>query len=116
MDISGIRIKNLARLIGNPDKHGAVAQFAKKHDLDPTYIRQLLGGHRNMGERSARNFEEKIGLDERYLDRLDIEDSKASARFSAAAHEARGLPLEDQEFLAAVIEQYLSKKNSPNNQ
>jgi hypothetical protein len=116
MNISDIRIENLAKVIGDPDKHGAVAAFAKKHDLDPTYIRQLLGGHRNMGEKAARNFEEKLGLDKGYLDQTDMQSPKVSARFSEAAHQARGLPVEDQEFLAAVIEQYLSKKNTPNNQ
>lgn len=116
MNISEIRIQNLAALIGDREKHGAVAEFSRKHNLDPAYVRQLLDGHRNMGEKSARNFEEKIGLDRGYLDREDTGNVKVSARFLKASNEARNLPVAGQEFLAAVIEQYLSQNNSQDNQ
>lgn len=111
MDTSEVRVKNLADVIGNPGKHGEVAKFARKYDLDPTFIRQILSGHRNMGERAARNFEEKLGLDKGSLDRAENKDAAISARFENAAHLARTLSAEDQDFLAAVIEQYVKKQS-----
>lgn len=50
-------IVRLARLKAEVEKTGGnVAAFAKAHPgMDETYIRQLLNGHRNFGERAARN-------------------------------------------------------------
>lgn len=38
--------------------------FAVKHDLDASYLSQILNGHRNLGEKAARTLETKIGLPE----------------------------------------------------
>ena len=35
----------------------SVADFCRSHDLDPSYISQLLNGHRNIGEKAARKIE-----------------------------------------------------------
>ena len=35
--------------------------FARKYGLDSTYLSQLLNGHRNLGEKAARNLEAKLG-------------------------------------------------------
>lgn len=51
------RLEKLKQLI---DKHKSVAEFARQHDLDVTYLRQLLNGHRTFGEKSARKMGEKI--------------------------------------------------------
>ncbi|WEA19035.1 S24 family peptidase [Pseudomonas juntendi] len=37
-------------------------EFAEAHDLDASYLSQLLNGHRKLGEKAARNLEVKIGL------------------------------------------------------
>lgn len=45
------------------------AEFGRKYGLEPSYISQLLGGHRGFGERSARNIEQKMGLPAGTLDK-----------------------------------------------
>ncbi|MDC5565523.1 hypothetical protein NRA69_17785, partial [Acinetobacter baumannii] len=71
MDISEIRKQNLRRIIDNAISKGLAkndAEYCKKNDLEPSYISQLVNGHRNIGERSARNLEKKMGLDAGALD------------------------------------------------
>jgi SOS-response transcriptional repressor LexA len=60
------RINALRRLV---NEHGSQAEFARKFGLDASYISQILSGHRGFGERSARNFESKIGLPPGSLDK-----------------------------------------------
>lgn len=55
---------------------GGIAAFARKHNgIDPTYISQLLNGHRSFGERAARNMEAKIGVKPGWF---DIEEETAN--------------------------------------
>lgn len=71
MDISEIRKQNLRQIIDNAISQGLAkndAEYCKKKDLEPSYISQLVNGHRNIGERSARNLEKKMGLNEGDLD------------------------------------------------
>lgn len=66
MEIRKLRIDNLRALV---EKEGSIAAFSRKHDkVDPTYISQLLNGHRSFGEKAARNMESRIGLPVGYLD------------------------------------------------
>jgi transcriptional regulator with XRE-family HTH domain len=61
-----IRLRNLRFLVEQTE---SIADFARKYLLDPTYISQLLNGHRSIGEKAARNLELKIGLEPDWLDR-----------------------------------------------
>lgn len=66
MEIRKLRIDNLRALV---EKEGSIAAFSRKYDkVDPTYISQLLNGHRSFGEKAARNMENRIGLPVGYLD------------------------------------------------
>lgn len=67
-NIQEIRRQNLDRLIGNPGQRGRIAEWAQEFDLSEAYVSQILNGHRKMGEKSARNFEKKIGLEPGKLD------------------------------------------------
>ncbi|SFK45644.1 S24 family peptidase [Azotobacter beijerinckii] len=58
MDIHKQRVAALKAIIGNQ----TLKDFAEKHDLDASYLSQVLNGHRNLGERAAANMEAKIGL------------------------------------------------------
>lgn len=50
-------------------KAGGIAAFTRQHNgIDPTYISQLLNGHRSFGERAARNMEAKIGVKPGWFD------------------------------------------------
>ena len=60
-----IRLKKLKEEIA---KHPSVAEFARKYDLDATYIRQLTGGHRAFGERAARKMGLAIANSEHFFD------------------------------------------------
>lgn len=58
MNISQLRIAALRELIG----HLKTKEFADRYNLDPSYLSQLLNGHRPMGDKAAKNLEDKIGL------------------------------------------------------
>lgn len=58
-----MRIAALKELIGT----STLKEFADQHDLDPSYLSQILNGHRNLGEKAAKKMEEKIGCHPGYL-------------------------------------------------
>ncbi|WP_332604746.1 LexA family protein [Acinetobacter sp. ESBL14] len=73
MEISEIRKLNLRRVINEAISNGFAkndAEYCKKKDLEPSYVSQLINGHRNIGERSARNLERKMGLENHDLDKI----------------------------------------------
>lgn len=51
------------------DEAGGVDSFAAKVGLSPNYISQLKGRHSDIGDRTARNLESKLGLEKGYMDR-----------------------------------------------
>lgn len=60
------RIKKLSTMVSEA---GGPAEFSRAHaGVDPTYVSQLLNGHRSFGDRAARNMEEKIGKPPGWLD------------------------------------------------
>lgn len=65
MDTFKIRIANLQRLV---DAYPKAVDFARANNIDPSYLSQILNGHRSFGEKSARNFEKKLGLERMALD------------------------------------------------
>lgn len=67
-DVRDVRRRRLAELIGDVARRGAVAEFARTHGLNDTYLRQLLNGHRSLGEKAARRMEREIGLSPKFLD------------------------------------------------
>lgn len=58
MDINERRIASLRTIMGTLSQK----EFAEAHDLDASYLSQLLNGHRKLGEKAAQNLEVKIGL------------------------------------------------------
>lgn len=74
MDIHEIRKRNLRALIPDINEHGSVAAFARQHNLDPTYVRQILKDHRRMGEKAARKFEETLKLKSGELDAWSVKE------------------------------------------
>lgn len=66
MTSQDIRVKKLRSLV---EKAGGISAFTKRHiGIDPTYISQLLNGHRSFGEKAARNMELKAGLSQGWFD------------------------------------------------
>jgi len=63
MDIKQLRVRALRRLIGQDP----LKEFAEKHDLDASYLSQILNGHRGMGEKAAAKMAIKIGVAESTL-------------------------------------------------
>lgn len=63
MDITELRVKALRQLVGER----LLKDFANEHDLDASYLSQILNGHRAMGEKAAANMERKIGAPQGYL-------------------------------------------------
>lgn len=70
MDIRTIRRENLRLIV---DGFKSKAEFARRYDVDPTYVSQILNGHRKLGEKAARNLEEAIRLDPLALDSVPTE-------------------------------------------
>ena len=66
MNLCAIRLDTLRREIG---KFPSLAAFARHYRLDATYLSQLLNGHRNLGEKAARNLETKLGWPPLSMDR-----------------------------------------------
>lgn len=58
MDINTLRVAALKRLIGGMQ----LKEFAERHDLDASYLSQILNGHRKLGEKAAGTLEERLGL------------------------------------------------------
>lgn len=55
-----MRVQVLRDLMGEKSQK----EFAEQHNLDASYLSQLLNGHRSLGEKAASNLEAKIGLPE----------------------------------------------------
>lgn len=75
MDINERRIAYLRKTMGAMSQK----EFAEAHDLDASYLSQLLNGHRKLGEKAARTLEIKIGLADGSLVSPPGEDSAAKA-------------------------------------
>ncbi|POA30942.1 MULTISPECIES: hypothetical protein [unclassified Pseudomonas] len=58
MDMKTLRVEALRRVIGSLSQK----DFADQHDLDASYLSQILNGYRGLGEKAALNLEQKIGL------------------------------------------------------
>jgi hypothetical protein len=70
MDIYGKRRRSLKAIVGS--HHGAIADFARKHDIDAGFMSQLLSGHRIIGEKVARKLEGQLNLSSGSLDEPDM--------------------------------------------
>jgi hypothetical protein len=66
-EMQRLRRENLAAIVG-PERRGAIAEFARAHNLDATLISQLLNGHRSFTENQARDIEAAAKLPMRSLD------------------------------------------------
>ena len=73
MNMNTTRLDALRREIRN---FPTVAAFARHYELDSTYLSQLLNGHRNLGEKAARNLEAKLGWAPHTMDRPANESSE----------------------------------------
>lgn len=69
-----MRLNALRRVMGSLNQ----AEFAAAHDLNASYLSQLLSGHRSFGERAATNMEKKIGLKPGTLSRPPSSDAQES--------------------------------------
>lgn len=67
MDMNGIRINRLRELTG---KFNTVAEFSRHYGIEPSYISQIVNGHRSFGEKAARKMEKVLNLDAGYFDRI----------------------------------------------
>lgn len=83
MEIHAIRLKVLRRQV---DTFPSIAAFARHYGVDGTYISQLLNGHRNLGEKAARNLERKLDWPPMSMDQaVDLDESLAlETRFSTS--------------------------------
>ncbi|HEX8590668.1 hypothetical protein [Pseudomonas sp.] len=93
--MNDIRTKRLRQWLGEFD--GSIAEFVRAYGLDKSkasYISQILGGHRPLGERAARKLEVDCGRPHGWL---DVEDDDAvdlrydKQRFNQLNTDDRGL-------------------------
>lgn len=75
MDINERRIASLRKIMGSLSQK----EFAEAHDLDASYLSQLLNGHRKLGEKAALNLEFKVGLKAGTLTSPPIEEPTLAA-------------------------------------
>lgn len=111
MDIHKQRAAALKAIIGNQ----TLKDFAEKHDLDASYLSQVLNGHRNLGERAAANMEAKIGLPARSLTAphapTEVVGLTSEKLSSCTTQQERSIPHADD---YALIPQYTAKGSSGN--
>lgn len=70
MDIKTIRHANLQLLI---DRYGSQKRLAEAADLDPGHLSQLHTGHRKIGDKVARDIEERLHLPFGWMDQRQLE-------------------------------------------
>jgi len=87
MDINKLRVEALRAIMAGASQK----EFADRHNLDASYLSQILNGHRGLGDKAAKNLEEKIGLPSGSLitPSLPINDKNGAPRISTAADAAR---------------------------
>lgn len=107
MDKMQIRTEKLRRLVA---EEGGPAEFARKRSrtdadkpIDPTYISQILNGHRSFGERAAENMISRAGLPVGFFD-APIADQLPSVQKSSATE----IPPR----LQSMIDKLLMQKNN----
>ena len=82
------RVKRLEKLITELKEHEdykTVAKIAASAGVNPSYLSQLLGGHRKFLEGAARNLEEKLNLVPLYFDLSDTDDTDEITKIKPAA-------------------------------
>lgn len=73
MNIQTVRRLVLQRLL--TDRAGGnKAEFDRMYGVDATYVSQIMGGHRSIGEKSAKKIENALDLPMGYMD--DLENAK----------------------------------------
>ncbi|MCA4074592.1 peptidase [Pseudomonas kurunegalensis] len=93
MDINERRIASLRTIMGTLSQK----EFAEAHDLDASYLSQLLNGHRKLGEKAAQNLELKIGLVAGTLTSPPLEESSTAAPANVVRLPTR--PAKDKNFV-----------------
>ena len=91
-EIFEVRRKNLNNVISlliakNGYKTGA--ELCKRHNLSASYISQLLNSHRQIGEKAAREIENKLEIPVRYLDEIDSSNIEIEVSVLASLYEMK---------------------------
>jgi transcriptional regulator with XRE-family HTH domain len=84
MDIKTLRVRALRSLIGQSQ----LKDFANEHDLDPSYLSQILNGHRAMGEKAAATMADKIGVHRDQLVNPSLQTSEGELEAQAEQQKA----------------------------
>jgi transcriptional regulator with XRE-family HTH domain len=83
MDIKKLRKQKLQAVI---QRLGGAAEIERKYDVSASYLSQLLNGFRDIGEKSARNIEQKLNLAPMFLDTSDDEQLSYNLTPEMVAH------------------------------
>lgn len=65
MDIKEIRLQNLLTLL---EKNDSDVEFCRRIEMNPSYLPQIKGRSKSIGDKIARKIEEKLGLERGYMD------------------------------------------------
>jgi transcriptional regulator with XRE-family HTH domain len=87
MDVARIRTQNLSRLV---KQYGSQQALAKKLGVTVQRVNNLLSGYRNMGEKTARNFEEALSLPHLWMDMDDGQEIQIIPRVDGLKATPRG--------------------------
>lgn len=88
MEVAMIRVNNLRSLVRRYESQQAFADAAK---LGVQYLNQLLKGHRNIGEKTARKIEASLKLDPGWLDHGSADQREESPENGAARLSQRAI-------------------------
>jgi transcriptional regulator with XRE-family HTH domain len=91
-EIFEIRRENLNKVISlliSENGYKTGAELCKRHNLSASYISQLLNSHRQIGEKAAREIENKLGIPLRYLDEIDASNIGVEVSVWASLYEMK---------------------------
>lgn len=67
MEVKAIRLNNLLALLS---RYKTINEFCKFIEMEPSYLSQIKGGRKSIGDRWARRLESKFGMELGELDAL----------------------------------------------
>lgn len=109
MDVKEIRLNNLLALAGRYDQD---IEFCKRIEMNPSYLPQLKGKTKTIGDKIARKVEEKLGLPHGYMDVThdpsEMAPKPPEADVMATAYAIEALPKSLSDQLKRLIFQMLT--------
>lgn len=98
-----LKLKQLVVAAGGPTAFAKKYSKLRDQPIDPTYVSQILNGHRAFRDVARKNMAMRAGLDDDYFETSQMQYSKADDKKPQQANEARQLGLMTSDEIDLVI-------------